>query len=296
MGKSKWGGTRGYLQGKIANDVYSIGKDGKGRKQQVVRSLAETVANPQTTAQMRGRMIMSTVMQAMKAMQVIVDHSFDGYPAGQPSLSQFISRNYELVKADVAAHPASGNKFGLVKYQEKALKYGQWLIADGRAQWPSGSFDKDYPHQVQFAVPLTNPKVGDLFDACGLGADDYVTVCGIKNGSFVYMRFRLKQNVDKTAALTAENVAGLFDTEGNGEAYILLESSSSKNYVTLALDNGSMVPIYTATCILTKKVGSTFRHSTAQMSVEGATVAYTADVALPTYPTGTEQFLNGGDI
>ena len=78
-------------------------KDGKGKKQQVVRALAETVKNPQTIAQMRGRMIMSTVMQAQSAMAYIVDHSFDGVPAGQPSISEFIRRNYELIKADVAA-------------------------------------------------------------------------------------------------------------------------------------------------------------------------------------------------
>lgn len=46
MAKSKSGGTRSYIRGKIGADVYSVGKDGKGKRQQVVRSLAEQVANP----------------------------------------------------------------------------------------------------------------------------------------------------------------------------------------------------------------------------------------------------------
>lgn len=48
MAKSKSGGTRAYIRGRVGADVYSIGKTANGKKQQVVRSLAETVANPQT--------------------------------------------------------------------------------------------------------------------------------------------------------------------------------------------------------------------------------------------------------
>ena len=62
MAKSKNGGTRAMIRGRVGSDVYSIGKDGKGARQQVVRSLAEQVANPRTQAQMFNRMIMSTVM------------------------------------------------------------------------------------------------------------------------------------------------------------------------------------------------------------------------------------------
>ena len=133
MAKSRAGGSRSYLRGKLGSDVYSIGKDGKGKKQQVVRALAETVKNPQTIAQMRGRMIMSTVMQAVGAMRHIIDHSFDNVPTGQPSISEFISRNYALIKADVAANHASGNSFGLNKYQEKGVKAGAYVIGSGSA-------------------------------------------------------------------------------------------------------------------------------------------------------------------
>ena len=71
MAKAKSGGTRSFLRGRVGSDVYSIGKDAKGNKQQIVRSLAESVANPQTLAQMRGRMIMSTIMQAVSSMSAI---------------------------------------------------------------------------------------------------------------------------------------------------------------------------------------------------------------------------------
>ena len=133
MAKAKSGGTRSFLRGRVGSDVYSIGKDAKGNKQQIVRSLAESVANPQTLAQMRGRMIMSTIMQAVSSMAAIIDHSFDNVPAGQPNVSEFIRRNYALVKADVAAHPASGNEFGLNKYGEKGVKQGAYVVSGGSA-------------------------------------------------------------------------------------------------------------------------------------------------------------------
>ena len=123
--------------------MYSIGKNAKGKKQQVVRSLAETVANPQTIAQMRGRMIMSTIMQAQSALKPIIDHSFDNVVGVQPNLSEFIRRNYALIKADVAANPSSGNAFGLNAYQEKGVKQGAYIISDGKAAVPAAvSLDK----------------------------------------------------------------------------------------------------------------------------------------------------------
>ena len=67
MAKSKSGGTRSLIRGRVGSDVYSIGKDGKGQRQQVVRSLAETVANPRSQSQMFNRMVMSTVMQIGRA-------------------------------------------------------------------------------------------------------------------------------------------------------------------------------------------------------------------------------------
>ena len=68
MAKSKNGGSRAYIRGRIGSDVYSVGKDGMGKKQQVVRSLAVQVTNPRSQSQMFNRMIMSTVMQGVSAL------------------------------------------------------------------------------------------------------------------------------------------------------------------------------------------------------------------------------------
>ena len=168
MAKSKNGGSRAYIRGRIGSDVYSVGKNGMGEKQQVVRSLAEQVSNPRTSGQMFGRMIMSTTMQAVSALTAIIDHSFDGVPKGQPSISQFIKNNYALIKADAQAHPSSANAFGLNKYQEKGIKVGKYLVSDGNQVLPSAvSCDED---QMIITLTAGTLTVGGLKAALGLSA------------------------------------------------------------------------------------------------------------------------------
>lgn len=291
MAKSKSGGTRSYIRGKIGADVYSIGKDGKGAKQQVVRSLAEVVSNPQTEAQMRGRMIMSTVMQAVSALSPIIDHSFDNVPNGQPAISEFISRNYALVKADVAAHPSSSNTFGLNKYQEKGAKGGVYVISEGSVVKPAALTLAIATNSPVATIALTAQTltVGGLKAALGLAGGDYVTIVALNStdGSLVYGRCFINNTLDDTTAITSENVASLFTIESNGTVTVALATNS----ITIT----AAAQVKSAGIILSKKEDSAWKHSSATM-INNGTPEYTADAALPTYPTGASRFLNGGDI
>ena len=287
MAKSKAGGTRTYLRGRVGSDVYSIGKDGKGKKQQVVRSLAEFVANPQTTAQMRGRMIMSTVMQAQSALVQLIDHSFDNVSAGQPSISEFIRRNYALVKADVAAHPASGNFFGLNKYGEKGVKGGKWVIAAGVAVLPTAiTFDAG---GVIIGLTATTMTVGGLKAALGITSEEYITVVQItEGGEAVFARLYLSTTLPDSTAISGTNLDSLFTIEGN----VVPTLSIDENSIVITCAQGSSLA---AGVIISKKSGAKFIHNDAVMACN-ASQSYPEDTALPTYPTGTEKFLNGGNL
>ncbi len=290
MARSKTGGTRAYIRGRVGSDVYSVGKTAKGKKQQVVRSLAETVANPQTTAQMRGRMIMSTIMQAVAAMSTIIDHSFDGLPKGQPSISEFISRNYALIKADVAAHPASGNKFGLNKYQEKGAKGGEYLISSGLIPTPAALTSDLAVAGAKIAIPADNFTMGGLKAALGMKGGDYITVVAIGlDVPFYYCRFKIKESIADTTAITTENVATLFETEGNVTPHIT--ANTTNNYVGL----GTLENAHSQGVIMSVMTANGWEHNDATMTGSGG-YDFAADVALPTYPTGSADFLNGGDI
>lgn len=288
MAKSKVGGSRAYIRGRIGADVYSIGKDGKGSRQQVVRSLAEQVSNPRTESQMFGRMVMSTVMQAVSALKPIIDHSFDGLPTGQPSISEFIRQNYALVKADAIANPAEGNYFGLNKYQEKGAKKGKYVIATGSAQVPvavSASLSG-----LAIALTADTLTVGGLKTALGLTADGYLTYVGLfSDFGAIFFRAKLTTTLADSTAISAANVASLFTVEGNFTPSVQLQSNNIV-FMTNSQDDNPSVGV-----IVSDKVSGAWIHNNAALTNEKE-VNFTSDVALPTYPTGSQQFLNGGDL
>lgn len=287
MAKSKSGGTRSLIRGRVASDVYSIGRDAQGKRQQVVRSLAEVVTNPRTLNQMRSRMIMSTVMQAQSALKVIIDHSFDNVSGVQPNLSEFIRRNYALVKADVAAHPASGNVFGLVNYQEPGAKQGAYIISDGKASIPAAVTFNKTTAVLTLAVAGTGVTFGALKEAFEVGFDGYMTIVGLNaNGAADYARLHLASGIADSTEITSSNLSSCFDIEGDAEP-VLAISGQNITFTMTSIANCSAL-------IVTRKVNSGFIHSKAVLG-SAANVANNANAALPTYPIGEQKFLNGGD-
>ena len=304
MAKSKSGGTRAYIRGRVGADVYSIGKDAKGSNQQVVRSLAETVANPQTVAQMTGRMIMATVMQALSCMKPIIDHSFDNVPKGQPSLSEFISRNYALIKADVAAHPASSNDFALVKYHCKGFQPGKYVVSDGEAVIPAG-WDLGNGHmRIKLNLPA-NPKISDLQTAWALATEDYLTMFSFEKTDpdnddagyyLITARISMKEGLTGTTALTTENIASCFNIEGNITPEIDIDSTGETPVARFRVAPSAESSFYGAQFYLVSiKDSEGFKHSSCAIEI-GAMGLNPADEVLPSYPIGSEMYLNGGDL
>lgn len=288
MAKSKSGGTRTYLRGRVGSDVYSIGRDSKGKKQQVVRSLAESVSNPQTQSQMRGRMILSTIAQALAVLRPIVDHSFDNVIGAQANLSEFTSRNYGLIKADIAAHPASGNVFGLVSYKEKGAKQGQYVISDGQATIPAALVLTKATGVIVITMAVGNVTIAGLKSALGMSNEEYFTLVGLTTaGAAAYERFRVNPSLSDDTVISAENIANVFAVEGNAVATIALAGEA----ISITLND-------IAGCcavIVSKKANGKYIHNEAQLG-DGAGFTAPADTALPTYPVGNENYLNGGDI
>lgn len=293
MAKSKSGGTRSYIRGRVGADVYSIGRDAKGAKQQVVRSLAETVANPQTIAQMRGRMIMSTVMQAVTELRPIIDHSFDNVPTGQPNISEFIRRNYALIKADVDAHPASDNEFPLVAYQEKGVKGGAYIVSAGEV---ITTLDTDQYASDEVKVKLAaDSTVAQLKAALGLGADDYFTWVGLKyGGGALYCRLHFNPAIADSTVITADNKNSIFTSEGNATVTIGIAGGE----FSFTFSDGTSNSPSCSGVIVTKKEAAGFKHSTCVLKNYDMPEynSATSDKVLPTYPVGTQMYLNGGAL
>ena len=288
MAKSKNGGSRAYIRGRIGSDVYSVGKNGSGEKQQVVRSLAEQVANPRSESQMFGRMIMSTVMQAVSGLTSIIDHSFDGYPAGQPSISQFIKNNYALIKADALAHPASSNTFGLNKYQEKGPKVGAFLVSDGNIQKPAAV--SCVGAALNITLTAGTLTVGGLKAALGLSADGFLTYVQVTSAHGVrFFRVQLTTTLADATAISGTNVASLFTVDGTETVTVSLDGN------VIMFEMSQITDKIADGCIVSEKIEGAWKHNRCQLSAD-ANPDFTSNVALPTYPTGAQMFLNGGDL
>lgn len=286
MGKSKSGGTRSLLRGRVGSDVYSIGRDAKGKRQQVVRSLAEQVSNPRTASQMQGRAIMSTIMQAVSAMSYIVDHSFTGLKAGQPSISEFIAQNYKLVKADVLANPVSGNEFGIVAYGEKGAKQGAYVISDGNGAPLAGYTFDPTAKTITIAIGETHTPAA-IRAALGIGVNDFFTLCCLKaNGAFLYERARVYANMAANQEITAENVDSVFVFEGNNAAEATLVGD---NIVITFADADACAAI-----IVSRKLEEGFKYNRAVLAAP-SDPDYSYSEAIVTYPEGARRFLQGGN-
>lgn len=318
MAKSKNGGSRAFVRGRIGSDVYSIGKDGKGTRQQVVRSLAVQVTNPRTTSQMIGRMLMSTVMQAVSELKPIIDHSFDGFPKGQPSISQFIRLNYARIKNyyDNIADGQAGS-FCLNKYQEKGYLYGSYLISDGEVTAPSSSqfttSDGGFVSlKVEFAQQSEahNLTFAEVKEAWPFGLTDKITMVAQPGGvdgmqGILFQRVSLNLSLADSTVITADNAKNCFVFEGNctPNVNVKIPTTSAAGYVRpmLMLDpQAEYVGNWgeSVIAIRSRNENGVWKHSTAEFSVQNDDVLdyRTKQTALATYPVGTEQFLNGGNL
>lgn len=286
MGKSKNGGTRSMLRGRVGSDVYSVGKDSAGKRQQVVRSLAESVANPQTSAQMKGRAIMSTVMQGVSALAQIVDHSFDNVPAGQPNVSEFIRRNYALIKADVAANPSASNAFGIVKYGEKGAKQGAYVIAAGSAYLPAALVNA--AAKATLTVSGESLTVANIKSALGMTTEEYFTLVGLTTtGTAEIARFRLGDTLSDDTVVSSSNIADLFAIEANCTPVVAVNGMAIEINLPNAQANSAI--------IISKFENGAYKHNDATLLAVDAP-SFTFDVAIATYPIGEARLLNGGNF
>lgn len=87
----------GQLRGAIGDVVFS-----RQNGQQVSRSRNRRPANPKTEGQVIQRMLISTISYAYSGLKSIVDHSFEGRKYGQECMTEFMSRNLNLLRADAA--------------------------------------------------------------------------------------------------------------------------------------------------------------------------------------------------
>ena len=218
---------------------------------------------------MKGRAIMSTVMQAVSALAQIIDHSFDNVPAGQPNVSEFIRRNYALIKEDVAANPSASNTFGIVKYGEKGAKQGVYVIAAGSAYLPAALANA--ATKATLTVAGESLTVANIKSALGLGSDEYFTLVGLTAAGAAIARFRIGETLSDETVVSSSNIADLFAIEANCTPVVAVNSMAIEINLPNAQGNSAI--------IISKFENGAYKHNDA-LPAGRSFSSYTFDVAI----------------
>lgn len=124
MARSKIGGAFGMLRGSIGSVTYSTKKTTSGKTEQIARQKAQSVTNPNTTAQILQRMKLGPAQRFFDAFEQVVakgiiSHSFEAIPYGNASRTHFISL---AMKEEAAVYVPKGVDFFVP---------GEYVVSEG---------------------------------------------------------------------------------------------------------------------------------------------------------------------
>ena len=288
MAKSK--GFFGLRKGSTKSLTFSV-LDGK----QITKDRVYDVKNPRTEAQMRQRMLMTTVGAAYKMLKSIADHSFEGYSSGMQCMRQFNSRNLNRFKKAAAAK----GEVAFNEYKDGDINPLPFILASGSL--PGFDFKLDDTSNLEIvgekdAADFTTAE--GIYAALGVQRNDLITFCtvigegSVSNGVYTYKaeRFNIvRLYCDKSGAVA--KVADAFTISTNNDQAAVTMSTAA-NAITIksgVADFGAVIQ--------SRKNDSGWLRSNAVMVVSDTAISgvKTAN-QLATYPVGTELILNNGPM
>lgn len=288
MAKSK--GFFGLRKGSTKSLTFSV-LDGK----QITKDRVYDVKNPRTEAQMRQRMLMTTVGAAYKMLKSIADHSFEGYSSGMQCMRQFNSRNLNRFKKAAAAK----GEVAFNEYKDGDINPLPFILASGSL--PGFDFKLDATSNLEIvgekdAADFTTAE--GIYAALGVQRNDLITFCtvigegSVSNGVYTYKAERfdiVRLYCDKSGSVS--KVADAFTISTNNDQAAVTMSTAA-NAITIksgVADFGAVIQ--------SRKNDSGWLRSNAVMVVSDTAIngVKTAN-QLATYPVGTELILNNGPM
>lgn len=154
------------------------------RGQQVTKSRVTRVANPQTQFQMRQRLHLVQVANAATKLKGIIDHSFEGVPYGQASISRFRSLNLQKNLLEVVSYvPKDFGDCGVANFivAKGSLPQIETGFTSSEASAGATMLLNLTPHVESF-----DTNVRTWMNANGLVEGDQLTfLAGFQTGSFM---------------------------------------------------------------------------------------------------------------
>lgn len=161
----------GHARGKVGSLVFS-----RSNGKQIVRAKADVVKNPQTRAQVIQRIFLNTIAQAYSKMAAICDHSFEGIPTGQRSMSYFMHQNLKNLRQRVGEQVSAGYMdyeiFSFTPLGSNIFVPNNYEIAKGSLPTVSVVNAND---DSKMAIALATNTYQGVLDAYGLQRGDQLT-------------------------------------------------------------------------------------------------------------------------
>lgn len=317
------------IRGRVGADVYQLGRTGAGSKQQIVRSMPEEVANPQSLTQMEQRMVLGTVAAAFKLLKPVINHSFDGVTPGIASISAFRKMNFPLVRDFYLNGADEGYQFALNEWKERAALCGAYVVANGAKRfntWAGGGWkiepgSSDVFLELFCNVPVRDNSIylSDFKQAWQVGADGIVTVVGIvatgaHTSRLGYYQLKFKSGLaDNTVIATFPNsgdtpssiltISDIFEVDANlnpyASMYCVRDEDAQLANIGPKLE-GVQDDDYQGGAfglIGAWKTAKGYVHNYARLdcSLTGSAHYRDNSKVIDTYPRGKSAFLDGGD-
>lgn len=288
MAKSK--GFFGLRKGSTKSLTFSV-LDGK----QITKDRVYDVKNPRTEAQMRQRMLMTTVGAAYKTLKSIADHSFEGYSSGMQCMRQFNSRNLNRFKKAAAAK----GSVAFNEYKDGDINPLPFILASGSLPGFDFKFDGTSNLEIKGEKDGADFATAEgIYAALGVQRNDLITFCtvigegSVTNGVYTYKAERfdvVRLYCDKSGSVSKPADAFTISTNNDLAAVTMTTSGNAITIKSNEADFGAVIQ--------SRKNDSGWLRSSAVMVVND-TVTDGAKTAnqLETYPVGTELILNNGPM
>ena len=136
MGRSKNGGTRSLVSGKVGDNVYVVRLAEDGYHYQAVRVAPKAREDNNTMKQAKARFIMGHLQRFQRAFPDILADCFEEVPAGQTSYNWFAKVNRDLLEQTAEAQWDSWGDFGFFEKYHLAVPCGPWILSAGSLREP----------------------------------------------------------------------------------------------------------------------------------------------------------------
>ena len=289
----------GTLTGKLGETV-AARRNGK----QVLRAYVANVKNPNSQKQQVQRMVQSTAAQAYSAMKKICDHSFEGVQVGQKSMSYFLSKNMDMLRANIAAGVDGTLEGATADFVRKGVNLpvlNKYIVAKGTlpavaladTATPSLSSFNPFTSVVlgggiegnnidsglSALVIANSAQIGDWFTFLFLIREENAIQNGQQVYRFAFVRFTVVESVSEdfefslAPSLTS---AGVPDSDSRDMFSIKQSAEGDDPMLVLLADNilpninnnGDINPVVAYACIHSRQnVGGSWQRSNAEFVI-----------------------------